>query len=333
MTALPSVGLEVDELVPRTLTAVGPCSAAAAVTKLTPLVSSWQLALESENKAPRTIEGYLESLMLFDRWLDQHHPGVLPEEISTETCRRWLAELGQTRKPSTVRTRYGGLRQFFAWCHDEGEIEANPMARIKAPDVPETPVPVLSGDKIRAVLATCEGSSLLERRDQAILLLYLDTGARLTAIATARLDGLDLRERTLRVWEKGRKQQVLPFGSKTARALDRWLRVRGRQKWAELPALFLSGKDGRAMTKNAAHQMLKRRGAEAGVPELHAHLFRHTFVDAWLRSGGAEGDLMEITGWRSRQMLTRYAAATRAERARLAYQSRSPADRLERGDD
>jgi integrase len=96
--------------------------------------------------------------------------------------------------------------------------------------------------------------------------------------------------------------------------------------------LFLSGKDGKALTKNAVHQMLKRRGREAGVPHLHAHLFRHGFVDAWLRSGGNEGDLMELTGWRSRQMLTRYAAVTRAERAREAYRSRSPVDRLERGE-
>jgi integrase/recombinase XerC len=302
------------------------------VTKLTPLITSWQLALESENKAPRTIEGYLETMTLFDRWLDDQHPGLMPEEISTEHCRTYLLQLGETRRPSTVKTRWGGLRQFWAWCLEEGEIEENPMARVKAPMVPDIPVELLTVDQVKAVLATCEGASLLERRDQALLLLYLDTGARLSAIATARLDELDLRERTLRVQEKNRKTQVLPFGAKTARALDRWLRIRGRQRYADLPALFLSGKDGRAMTKNGVHQMLKRRGREAGVPQLHAHLFRHGFVDAWLRSGGSEGDLMELTGWRSRQMLTRYAAVSRGERAREAYKSRSPMDRLERGD-
>jgi integrase/recombinase XerC len=78
--------------------------------------------------------------------------------------------------------------------------------------------------------------------------------------------------------------------------LDRWLRIRGRQKYAESPALFLSGKDGRALSKNGVHQMLKRRGRESGVPQLHAHLFRHGFAHAWLASGGAEGDLMELAG-------------------------------------
>jgi integrase/recombinase XerC len=302
----------------------------ATVTKLHPLIESWTLALESENKAPKTIEGYLESMGLFDRWLDDRHPGLLPEEITPEILRTWLAELGVDRRPSTVKTRWGGLRQFWAWCLDEGEIDVNPMEKVKAPIVPPIPVPLLTGDQVKAVLATCEGASLLERRDQAILLLFLDTGARLTAIATARLDGLDLRERTLVVQEKGRKQQVKPFGAKTARALDRWLRIRGRQKYAEsTPALFLSGKDGKALTANGVQQMLRRRGNEAGIKGLHAHLFRHGFAHAWLSSGGSEGDLMELAGWNSRQMLTRYAAISRGDRAREAYRSRSPVDRLD----
>lgn len=303
------------------------------MTKLQPLIDSWQLALESENKAPRTIGGYLESLGLFDRWLDQHHPDLAAHEITIRHCRAWLAELRDSgRQPSTVRTRWGGMRQFFAWCLAEGEIDENPMERIEAPVVPEKRVPLLTPDQVKAILKTCEGPLLLDRRDLAIFHLYLDTGARLSAIATARLDGLDLRERTLWVREKNRKDQQLPFGATTARSLDRWLRIRARQRFAESPALFLSGKDGKALTANGVQQMLRRRGKQAGVPGVHAHLFRHGFADAWLRSGGSESDLMELTGWRSRQMLTRYAAITRSERAREAYRSRSPLDRIERGE-
>jgi integrase len=97
---------------------------------------------------------------------------------------------------------------------------------------------------------------------------------------------------------------------------------------AHSPWLRLSGKDRRSITSNAVAQMLRRRGREIGAPGLHAHMLRHGFADAWLKSGGNEGGLMELAGWRSRQILTRYAAATRAERAREAYRSRSPMDRL-----
>lgn len=127
---------------------------------------------------------------------------------------------------------------------------------------------------------------------------------------------------------KGARERVLPFGARTARAVDRYLRLRARSKHAAGPWLWISGKNGKGLTADAVYQMVRRRAAAAGLDGVHPHLFRHGFADAWLRSGGSEGDLMELAGWRSRQMLTRYAAATRAERARESYRSRSPMDHL-----
>lgn len=297
-------------------------------TALRALIPSWTLALEAENKSDRTVGGYHDSLELFARWLEETDQVVPPEDITTTMLRTWLVELTETRSASTARTRWNGLRSFFAWAHEEEEIPANPMLPVKAPALPEKVVEFLTVDQLRDVIAACEGPLFVDRRDQALILLYADTGARLSEVAVADLADLDLRGRTLKIMGKGRRERVLPFGARTARALDRYLRIRGRQPYAEGRWLWLSGKDGRGMSANAVHQMLKRRGRQAGVPGLHAHMFRHGFADAWLRAGGTEGDLMELAGWRSRQMVTRYAAATRAERAREAYRSRSPMDNL-----
>jgi len=66
------------------------------------------------------------------------------------------------------------------------------------------------------------------------------------------------------------------------------------------------------------YQMVKRRGEQAGV-QVYPHRFRHHFSHSWLERGGAEGDLMELNGWSSPQMLLRYGGSARGARARRHY--------------
>ena len=108
------------------------------------------------------------------------------------------------------------------------------------------------------------------------------------------------------------------IGHQAARSLDRYIRARSRPAQAWRPQLWLGVNNREPLTANGIYQMIARRGRQAGVA-VHPHRFRHHFSHTWLDCGGPEGDLMELNGWTSPQMLTRYGASARAARARRTY--------------
>jgi integrase/recombinase XerD len=173
-------------------------------------------------------------------------------------------------------------------------------------------VPVFTEDELAALLLTCKGGGFQNRRDFAVISLFKDAGMRLSELAGLAVADVRPASREADVTGKGDKQRTIRFTYDTSRALDRYLRERAKHRLARVPALWL-GVRGGAMTASGIYQMIERRGLEAGV-EVNPHKFLHHFSHVFLDRGGAEGDLMELNGWSSPQMLARYGRSARARR-------------------
>jgi site-specific recombinase XerD len=290
-----------------------------------PEISSFGLYLAAEGKSPRTIRTYTEAAAWFAAaWLPGRCAYTGWEQAGKQDVQQWMVHLPARYSPAYASNQYRGLQQFFKWLAAEDEIP-DPMAGLHPPKVPPKLVPVFTAAELAALEMACAGRGFAQRRDAAIIAVFTATGIRLSELAGLRYSpdrprggDVDLPGREITVTGKGRKPRIVKVSRDAARSLDRYIRVRSRHAQAWRPQLWL-GVNGRGpLTASGIYQVIARRGAQAGIA-VHPHRFRHHFSHTWLVRGGPEGDLMELNGWSSPQMLLLYGASARSVRARRTY--------------
>ncbi len=293
--------------------------------RLQDLHRSFARHLRAEGRSERTAVVYGQAIRFFSGWLESQGRAATVDELTRAAIREWLATLADAGlEPSTVKIRYRGLFRFAGWLVAEGEIDAHPMKGLSQPQPKAKPVPILSDAELGRLLKACQGRDFVGRRDTAIVRLLLDCGLRVSELCGLTTDTVDLDREMAIVTGKGEKIRPVYFATRTTAALDRYLRTRSGQRWASLPAFFLTQRGG--MTPDAVRERMEILGAAVGIDDLHPHRFRHTFAHDFLMAGGQERDLKRLAGWSSDVMLERYGASAADVRAKAAAQ------RLRRGD-
>ncbi len=281
------------------------------------LIGDFERSLRARNRARKTIVAYTDAARRFAAWLtDKGHP-LAVDEIQRRHVEDWVIGEVAAHSASTAAGRYRYLQQFWRWAVEEGEVAKSPMAGMSPPSIPERPVPVYEVGELRALLKATEGTGFEQRRDHALIRMFIATGVRLGEMAGMKLDSLARDEQAVLVIGKGDRGRWVPYSPKAAQALDRYMRERRRHEMAGVDWLWV-GQRGR-LTASGITQVLRRRAKQAGVEGVRPHRFRHDAAHRSLDAGMAEGDVQELFGWRSAQMLARYGASARSERARRAY--------------
>jgi len=308
-----------------------------ALTTLSDALTAYCICARAEAKSPKTIEWVTSSVRLFGEFM-----GGDPD-ISTITgndLRRFIIALQSSNRyrkhpyakmqqdklsPQSIETYARAVRAFFGHLHREGFIDDNPMQKIKMPRVPKKVVPTFSEKDLVKLLSQAQRHTDRGFRDYALMLCFLDTAARLSEIASLRLDDVDFDNGYLLVLGKGGKERYIPFGQKVAKALLKY-KIKHRPEPMATDRFFLTAY-GRPLSPERIEKIFSEYGSKAGLKRCYPHKLRHTSSVMYLRNGGDPFTLQKKLGHSSLQMTRHYSnlADTDVRAAQLKY---SPADRL-----
>jgi integrase/recombinase XerC len=163
-------------------------------------VRDWDRSLRSANHPATTRYNYLLAVTQLARYLSEDHADLAgttvaetPVAVTRQHLEGFQAWMVRTRSASTAVNKYKALQQFFKWLAvDEEEIDESPMRRLRQPRTSTRLIPVISDEDTKKVLDTCKGKGFMPLRDEAIIRMLYNTGARLSEVAQLTLDDVDL---------------------------------------------------------------------------------------------------------------------------------------------
>ncbi len=301
-----------------------------AVAPLDEVLAAYERHLVYERDlTPHTVRAYLGDVRDL-----VHHLALLGRGdlngLDITVLRSWLAKqrtLGKAR--TTMARRATAIRVFTAWAHQSGLLDVDPGAQLGTPKPHRTLPGVLDLGQVRALLdqaaARAGTGDPVALRDVAVLELLYASGIRVGELTALDVDDVDPARRLVRVFGKGRKERVAPYGVPAAQALDRWLSG-GRPLLARPgsgPALFLGARGGR-LDQRAARRLVHERLADVpGAPDTGPHGLRHTAATHLLEGGADLRSVQEILGHASLATTQLYTHVT-AERLLAAYRQAHP---------
>lgn len=294
------------------------------------VLGDYERHLASErNLAPHTVRAYIADVAgLLDHAARLGH--TEPGSLDLRSLRSWLARQQTSgRARTTLARRATAARVFTAWLARTGRIPSDVGASLGSPRSRRTLPPVLRADEasdlIRSAAVIADDGSPVGIRDVAMLELLYATGIRVGELVGLDLDDLDRERNVVRVFGKGSKERMVPFGHPAAAAVDRWLTT-GRPRLlvdGAGAALFL-GARGRRIDPRAVRSVVHERIADVpGAPDIGPHGLRHTAATHLLEGGADLRSVQELLGHSSLATTQLYTHVT-TDRLRRAYQQAHP---------
>lgn len=239
-----------------------------------------------------------QSLERFLTWCDKTNKSWALQ--STDELNTYLGTLkSENLSASSIRIHLVHLKIFFRYATMKQWVSKDPADALLAPKVTDSLPETLSIQTLKQLLTSIDTSTPLGARDKAILEVFYSSGVRLSELAQAHLENLDIEEKMLRVTGKGNKTRLVPIGNEAKSAISYYLR-NARPSLVKTSKtsshIFLSVRGG-ALSAERLRAIVKERAKLAGIEKnVYPHLLRHSFATHLLQNGADLRIIQELLG-------------------------------------
>lgn len=270
---------------------------------------------DQKHASPETVRAYGSDLAIFRAYIETNMPELTasPGKIDAVAIRGFVAGLSRSGlERSSIARRLSAVRSMLRHAVRQGYLPTNPAESISAPKLPKKLPRDMTVDEVFALLDRIAGREPADIRDRAILEFLYATGLRVGELVSLDLHDIDLAAGVVRVMGKGRKERMVPFGSKAREAVRAWMKVTKdrREKAGDPEALFLNLRGGR-LTDRSVRRILNRRITDAALHlKVSPHTIRHSFATHLLGAGADLRAIQELLGHASLSTTQRYTHVT-----------------------
>ena len=293
----------------------------ACIPPINDLLAEYLQELEILGRSQKTITWYHDILVKFFASIGSHSATESVANIGKPELKVYILHLQQRVRwpnnkhihdekhmsPFSIAGHVRAIKAFWSWLAKQEYIDQNPFDKFPVPKTPQHIIKTLDAKDIRKLLNAVDRTNPVGERFYGVLLLLIDTGARISEVVGIKLSDINLAQSTVKITGKGKKDREVPYSNMTRKTLLKYINDARKSLCAAVDSEYLfPGRYGDHTSIGSMQQALRRLAEKTGMDKCYPHLLRHTFGTLFIANNGSSMILQQIMGHASLQTTEKY---------------------------
>ena len=229
-----------------------------------------------------TVQAYETDILSFLNWLTKT-PNINYLNLKEDNINKYIAYLFKSKlKSSSVNRKISSLKSLYLYLIKKNILKNSPISEVITPKKEKYLPSSMSEDEVDRLLKSPNTSNKIEKRDKAMIEMLYATGMRISELVNLKLTDVDLQRCVAKVFGKGKKERLIPFGEAALEALSDYISDRDKSVSKEI---FLSNR-GKKLSRVAFWQRIKIYLIRENLKNsISPHTLRHAFATHLLNRG------------------------------------------------